>query len=62
MLKKISKRIKTILLCGILACGAIAGAAIGVMLYQIVKEVEERIKSSLKLTSILKKLLLKRKA
>ncbi len=61
MLKKIPKRIKTILLCGILACGAIAGAAIGIMMYQIVKEVEDRIKSAFKFTNILGKLPFKKK-
>lgn len=53
MLKKIPKRIKTILVCGIIACGAAAGAALGVMLYQIVKEIEERINASLKLSKII---------
>lgn len=55
------KRIKTILVCGILACGAVAGAAVGIMLYQAVKAVDDKIKSTLKIKNILKKLPLKRK-
>ena len=31
---KIPKRIKTIAVCATLACGAIAGAAFGIMVYQ----------------------------
>ena len=44
---KITKRIKTIAVCATLACGAIAGAAIGILVYQTVKAVEEKIKKTI---------------
>lgn len=50
-----------ILICAVLACGAVAGAAIGIMLYQAVKAVEEKIKGVFKVQKILKFLPKKRK-
>ncbi len=59
---KITKRIKTIAVCATLACGAVAGAAIGIMVYQIVKAVEEKIKKTINIKNILSKIpFLKRK-
>ncbi len=56
------KRIKMILICAILACGAVAGASIGIMLYLAVKAVDDKIKGALKIKNILKWLPIKRKA
>ncbi len=59
---KITKRIKTIAVCAVLACGAIAGAALGVMVYQTVKAVEEKIKNTINVKNIISKIpFLKRK-
>lgn len=59
---KITKRIKTIAVCATLACGAIAGATIGILVYQTVKAVEEKIKKTINIKNILSKIpFLKRK-
>ncbi len=59
---KITKRIKTIAVCAVLACGAIAGAALGVMVYQTVKAVEKKIKNTINVKNIISKIpFLKRK-
>ena len=49
---KITKRIKPIAVCATLACGAIAGAAIGILVYQTVKAVEEKIKKTTKQSAL----------
>ena len=53
---KITKRVKTIAVCATLACGAIAGAALGILVYQIAKAVEEKIKKTLNIKNILSKI------
>ncbi|MBO5981950.1 MAG: hypothetical protein J6Q24_05845 [Clostridia bacterium] len=53
---KITKRIKTIAVCATLACGAIAGAAISILVYQTVKAVEEKIKKTINIKNILSKI------
>jgi zinc transporter ZupT len=56
------KRIKAIIICAVLACGAIAGAALGIMAYQGVKAVEEKINGVLNIKKFLKFIPFKRKA